>query len=126
MAGMIGSQMKKNARNSLRAVTPLPARKLLRQVLRKRTPGRPQAAGAPSQPPARNRGYWFKSKREDIREMCLDAFSSPIWNYVDRGKFEEYTAQPGGPPMQESKYLGGLYVALTLFSYETFNTPKSV
>ena len=23
--------------------------------------------------------------------------NSPIWNYVDRTKFEEYTAVPGGP-----------------------------
>ena len=53
--------------------------------------------------------------------------SSPVWNYVDRAKFEAYTAVPGGPPLPKFQYLGGLYVALTLFSYEEFNrTPAAV
>jgi hypothetical protein len=113
MAQMIGSDLKRNARRSVR--------KLLRRQAPGRRPSRPQATSVPSQPPVRDREYWLQSKREQIREMCLDRSSSPIWNYVDRAKFEEYTAVPGGPSLPTSQYLGGLYVALTLFSYEAFN-----
>jgi hypothetical protein len=121
MAQMVGNQVKRNARRSLRSATPPAARKLVRRVKPKRTATRARAASAPSQPPARDRGYWFQSKREEIREMCLDNAGSAVWDYVDRAKFDEYTAVPGGPPMPKSHYLGGLYVALTLFCYETFN-----
>jgi hypothetical protein len=123
IAHMVSSKVKKDARDSLRSVTPPRALKLYRRARSRRpSTGAPRATdGASSQPPARDRGYWFQSKRKEIREMCLDCPNSMIWNYVDRDKFEEYTAIPGGPPMQKSKYLGGLYIALTLFSYETFN-----
>lgn len=122
MAQMVSSEMKRNARRSLRTATPLAARKLIRKVKPRRRVTRSQAAGAPSQPPARDRGYWFQSKREQIREMCLDRTNSPIWDLVDRNKFDEFTATPGGPfSLQQSQYLGGMYVALTLFCYEAFN-----
>jgi hypothetical protein len=121
MAQMVGNQVKRNARRSVRSATPLAARKLVRTFKPKRAPAKVRAANAPSQPPARDRGYWFQSKREEIREMCLDNAGSAIWDYVDRTKFDEYTSVPGGPAMPKSRYLGGLYVALTLFYYETFN-----
>jgi hypothetical protein len=54
--------------------------------------------------------------------MCLDRTNSPIWDLVDRNKFDEFTATPGGPAsLQQSQYLGGMYAALTLFCYEAFN-----
>jgi len=127
MARMVSSKVRRDARDALRSAVPPAALKLLRRARSPRTARSPRATtGASSQPPARDRGYWFQSKREEIRELCLDCSSSSIWNYVDRDKFEEYTAVPGGPPMQKSKYLGGLYIALTLFSYETFNRTPAV
>jgi hypothetical protein len=121
MAQMVGNDMKRNARRSLRKAIPLRVRQSLRGRRPERKPAKGRRTSTPSPPPARDRGYWFLSKREQIREMCLDNTSSPIWNYVDRSKFDEYTSTPEGPPMQKSEYLGGLYVALTLFCYETFN-----
>ena len=120
---MVSSKMREDARDSLRSAVPPAALELLRKARSgsQRADSMRATASAPSPPPARDRGYWFQSKREEIREMCLDCPGSSIWNYVDRDKFEEYTAIPGGPPLQKSKYLGGLYIALTLFSYETFN-----
>jgi hypothetical protein len=122
LASMVGSKMREEARDTLRSLAPPVARDLLRRAKPRGRARAPRAnGGAPSQPPARDRGYWFQAKREEIREMCLDCSNSAIWNYVDRAKFEEYTAIPGGPPLQKSAYLGGLYIALTMFCYETFN-----
>jgi hypothetical protein len=121
MAQMVGNEMGRKTRRSLRTVAPLPARKLIRKVIPRRDEAGSHAASAAPPPPARDRSYWFQSKREQVREMCLDRSSSPIWNYVDRNKFDEFTATPGGPPLLQSQYLGGIYVALTLFCYEAFN-----
>jgi hypothetical protein len=121
LAQMIGHETKRNVRRTLREAAPPAALELIGRLRSSRQPAKTPTAAAPAQPPARDRLYWFQSKREQIREMCLDRSSSPIWDLVDRAKFDEYTAQPGGPQMPKHKYLGGLYVALTLFCYEAFN-----
>jgi hypothetical protein len=121
MAQMVSNEMKRNARRSLRKAIPRSVRQSLRGARSGNKPVKRQSPSAPSQPPARDRGYWFQSKREQIREMCLDNANCPVWDYVDRAKFDEYTSTPEGPPMQKSEYLGGLYVALTLICYEAFN-----
>jgi len=64
---------------------------------------------------------WFKAKREQIREFCLDQKDSLIWDFVDRPLFEKISS-PVADPAELSGY--GTYITLfyriaTLFYYES-------
>ncbi|RJR20788.1 MAG: DUF1933 domain-containing protein [Nitrospiraceae bacterium] len=63
---------------------------------------------------------WFKAKRQEVREYCLDQKNSIIWDFVDRASFEKISSQKNNP----DGLLGyGTYITLyfriaTLFYYE--------
>jgi len=63
---------------------------------------------------------WFKEKREQLRELCLDQNNSLIWDFVNRSLFDKITS-PNADPEDFSQY--GTYITLcyriaTLFNYE--------
>ncbi len=64
---------------------------------------------------------WFKAKRKQIREFCLDQNDSLIWNFVDRSVFEKISSL-SSDPTEVSQY--GAYITIffriaTLFYYES-------
>ena len=66
---------------------------------------------------------WFKAKREQVREFCLDQNDSLIWDFVNRSVFEKITS-PHTDSANCSKY--GPYITLfyriaTLFYYNHIN-----
>jgi asparagine synthase (glutamine-hydrolysing) len=60
---------------------------------------------------------WFESKRDKLREICLDQESSLIWDLVDRNMFEQITSSNTESNIR-SYFLKVLYHIITLFYYE--------
>ena len=56
-------------------------------------------------------------KLAELRNRCLDRGGSRLWDLVSRDRFEELTA-PGSSARSRSRYVQGLYNAITLFEYE--------
>lgn len=63
---------------------------------------------------------WFKSRREQVREFCLDKKNSFIWNFVDRQLFEKITSSASERTelFQYGTYISSFYRIATLFYYE--------
>lgn len=60
----------------------------------------------------------IEAKRQEIREICLDRPASPLWELVDRERFERITSE-ATDPNERLAYALKLYLILTLFMYET-------
>ena len=63
---------------------------------------------------------WFKAKRENIREVCLDQNNSSIWNFVDRPSFENVTSRKTDPKhlANYGAYITSIFRIATLFFWE--------
>ena len=63
---------------------------------------------------------WFKAKREEVREFCLDQKDSLIWDFVNRSLFEKITSETADPAelSQYGAYITLFYRIATLFYYE--------
>lgn len=57
---------------------------------------------------------WLEGRREEIRQVCLDRPTSPLWDYVDKMEFERLMA-PATPPAERSRQSDILLVVATLF-----------
>ena len=60
---------------------------------------------------------WLEAKRKQVRDICLDQSNSPIWNYVDRARFERIMS-PTTEPAERFRYTLRLYTIATLFYYQ--------
>jgi hypothetical protein len=63
---------------------------------------------------------WLKQVRQKLREMCLDDSSSPVWDFVDRDRFDAVTS----PAAAESNLSGNaraLFLVATLYCYESYS-----
>ena len=61
---------------------------------------------------------WLKQVQPKLREMCLDGSSSPVWDFVDRDRFDAVTA-PSAPESELSRNARALFLIATLFYYES-------
>jgi asparagine synthase (glutamine-hydrolysing) len=61
---------------------------------------------------------WLKQLQHKLREMCLDGSSSPVWDFVDRDKFDAVT-DPSSPESELSANARALFLTATLFYYES-------
>jgi len=61
---------------------------------------------------------WLKQLQPKLREMCLDRSGSPIWDFVNRDKFDAVTA-PSASESELSKHARALFLTATLFYYES-------
>lgn len=59
----------------------------------------------------------FETKREQLREICLDQKNSSLWDFVDRAVYERITSSTSEPP-ERFGCLGVLYRIATLFYYD--------
>lgn len=69
---------------------------------------RSKRAGAPPAPSFAQR--WYEAGLPVHRELCLSLPSSPLWDYVDRRRYEALSARPG-------PHVEGLCRFLTVFWY---------
>lgn len=61
---------------------------------------------------------WLQQIQEKLREMCLDGRSSPVWDYVDRDRFDAVTS-PSASGSNLSENARALFLTATLFYYES-------
>lgn len=64
-----------------------------------------------------DRSSWFEAKREEVREVCLSANNSILWNFIDREKFDKITSSAVDQNSRVA-YLKALYHIATLFYYD--------
>jgi len=64
------------------------------------------------------RVVWLKQIQEKFREMCLDGSSSPVWDYIDRDRFEAVTS-PSAAESNLAENAKILFLTATLFYYES-------
>ena len=67
-----------------------------------------------------DRTGWFEAKRSKIREICLDQSDSPLWDLVNRDRFESHTL-PDSTAAPRGHQISTLYGIATLFCYEAFS-----
>ena len=60
---------------------------------------------------------WLEAKRAWWQSLCLDQKTSPVWDLVDRRRFE-HLAAPNTPASERRRRMRGLYNLITLFCYE--------
>jgi len=60
--------------------------------------------------------YRLESRRSQLREFCLDRPNSPVWNYIDRSKFEQITSRDTNSS-ERQKHIKLLWHIFTLFQY---------
>ncbi len=66
---------------------------------------------------------WFKAKRAQLREFCLDQTESMIWHFVNRSLFESITLATTAPSgtSRQGVNIDLFFRIATLFSYERSN-----
>jgi len=64
---------------------------------------------------------WLNQVQPRLREMCLDGSSSPVWDFVDRDRFDAVTA-PSAPESELSRNARALFHVATLFYYESHSS----
>ena len=68
---------------------------------------------------------WLQQIQEKLREMCLDGRSSPVWDYVDRDRFDAVTStSASGSSLSENAK--ALFLTATLFYYESHSRVSDV
>ena len=65
------------------------------------------------------RVMWLQQIQKKLREMCLDGSSSPVWDYVDRDRFDAVTSQSAAESSL-SDSAKALFLTATLFYYESY------
>lgn len=72
------------------------------------------------------RAAWLEQFLPVLRQTVLDQSSSPLWDYVDRGRLE-LLLDPAAPATQRRKQQTALFDALTVFHYQWIcrESPKS-
>lgn len=67
---------------------------------------------------------WFEDKRNDLRQFALDSASSPVWDFVDRERFEQITSAETNSAVR-SHNLKLLFAVVTLLYYDN-DTDRAV
>ena len=62
------------------------------------------------------RRSWFEAQLATIREHCLDKKLSPVWEAIDRNKFDQLTRLNGSPD-ERKRNIKVLYDAVTVLYY---------
>ncbi len=64
-----------------------------------------------------HRVTWFESQRSKIRELALDSGASPVWDFIDKDRFERIMSDKESP-MVRSRCLKLLFHIATLVYYQ--------
>ncbi len=95
----------------------MPVRKKLGKVRRAMLPGRSFRRNVDSLGLSIDQQSWLKSQRVRLRELCLDQATSPLWDYVDRARFEQLTLSDK-TLIEGRRHQQALLDILTLFKYD--------
>ncbi len=95
----------------------MPAKRKLGLIRRAVLPGRSFRRNVNSLGLGIDQQNWLKSQRTHLRELCLDQAGSPIWDYVDRTRFEQITVSDAAL-VEGRRHQQALLDILTLFKYD--------